>query len=123
MAPSILDNVSVAKARPEHALAQLPRVFPRMDGARTWRLGGICGEGAVYPGGSPDTLVKMAGRKPGLAAVLGDGSFTGVVKSMEKAAAVFLMSKAYHHCMVSCMRKPYFVFSWAARQRPRCCLS
>lgn len=33
MPPSILDDVSVVKGRPEWAWAELPHIFPRMDGA------------------------------------------------------------------------------------------
>lgn len=55
--------MSGAKGRPEWALAELVRIFPRMDGVRTWRGAGISGAIAAYAGLLPYTLVNMARAK------------------------------------------------------------
>lgn len=63
MPPSILDDMSGAKGRPEWALAELVRIFPRMDGVRTWRGAGISDAITAYAGLLPYTLVNMARAK------------------------------------------------------------
>ena len=68
--------MSVEDAWPALPCAALIRIFPRMDGDRTWRVAGISGVRAMYSGGLPYTLENMAARIPLVMSMKPDAAFT-----------------------------------------------
>ena len=101
--PSILARTSAEEAQPERFLEWVTRLLPRMDGGETWRGARMCGASAMYPGLAPSMLATAARRKPDLAFVSADGSYSCGNKSMANAAVVDAKPKGYHFGMTKCV--------------------